>query len=225
MGHLPVVRTNYQHAHNCTTTGLNIAGQTVRKLKGLIYPINVARNVARNFATTTRVLVSDIELLPSEKLASSFITMLHGRQPRLGLIFVVPVFEIKENQQTPKNKCELITAIKNGQAVYFHKYVCIHCQRFPGITRWLLRPDPGQVKPLIITRREYPHHRWEPLYIGTQQDPFYNEDMSWEGQQDKMVQVWPILYSHQVRFIIFIIFYCFVADVRNVPDELSFDNT
>lgn len=45
------------------------------------------------------------------------------------------------------------------------------------------------MKPLIITRREYPHHRWEPVFIGTQNDPFYAEEMSWEGRQDKMSQV------------------------------------
>lgn len=70
-----------------------------------------------------------------------------------------------------------------------YRFLCSHCQRFPGLSRWLIRPDPGKVKPLIITKREYPHHRWEPVFIGTQNDPFYAEEMSWEGRQDKMSQV------------------------------------
>lgn len=45
------------------------------------------------------------------------------------------------------------------------------------------------MSPLIITKREYPHHRWEPIFIGTKYDPLYTEDMSWEGRQDKMTQV------------------------------------
>jgi len=53
----------------------------------------------------------------------------------------------------------------------------------------LIRPDPGRIRPLIVTRREYPHHRWEPLFIGTRDDPLYTEEMSWEGKQDKMAQV------------------------------------
>lgn len=81
---------------------------------------------------------------------------------------------------------KLILSLHN---ILFYRFLCSHCQRFPGLTRWLIRPDPGKVKPLIITKREYPHHRWEPVYIGTQNDPFYAEEMSWEGRQDKMSQV------------------------------------
>lgn len=54
----------------------------------------------------------------------------------------------------------------------------------------MISPDPGKVRSLIITRREYPHHRWEPVFIGIRDDPFYAEDMSWEGKQDKMSQVY-----------------------------------
>jgi len=38
-------------------------------------------------------------------------------------------------------------------------------------------------------RREFPYHRWEPIYIGTNEEPLYSEELTWEGQQDKMTQV------------------------------------
>lgn len=38
-------------------------------------------------------------------------------------------------------------------------------------------------------KREHPFHRWEPIFIGTKQDPLYDEALSWEGFQDKMIQV------------------------------------
>ncbi|KAK0083154.1 hypothetical protein PV325_009239 [Microctonus aethiopoides] len=190
--HLPttVINDKSQSKGDCAAWDLQWNDvDTERTRHRLIYPINVARNVARNLATTSRVLVSDVELLPSDKLASGFMEMIHGRPPRFGLVFVVPVFEIEQHQRPPTNKRELMNAITNGLAVYFHKYICLHCQRFPGMTRWMLRPDPSRVRPLIVTRREYPHHRWEPLYIGTREDPLYNEEMSWEGRQDKMAQM------------------------------------
>lgn len=31
-------------------------------------------------------------------------------------------------------------------------------------------------------------HHWEPIYIGTQDDPYYDERLSWEGKSDKMTQ-------------------------------------
>lgn len=30
---------------------------------------------------------------------------------------------------------------------------------------------------------------WEPIYIGTNADPYYDERLSWEGRSDKMTQV------------------------------------
>ena len=87
----------------------------------MTYPINVARNIARMQARTEHVLVSDVELLPSEKLASGFLEMLHGRPPKSNVIFVVPVFEIEANEQPPKNKHQLLAAARVGSAVYFHR--------------------------------------------------------------------------------------------------------
>ncbi|KAG5311768.1 B4GA1 glucuronyltransferase, partial [Acromyrmex insinuator] len=147
--------------------------ETERRKRRMTYPINVTRNVARTMANTSRVLVSDIELLPSARLASGFMEMVHHRLPKHGVVFVVPVFEIESNEQPPATKRELLAACRAGLAVYFHRYtytyiyiqdasrrfVCPHCQRFPGLTRWLIRPDPGRIRPLIVTRREYPHHR------------------------------------------------------------------
>ncbi|XP_012532338.1 beta-1,4-glucuronyltransferase 1 isoform X2 [Monomorium pharaonis] len=163
--------------------------ETERRKRRMTYPINVARNVARTVANTSRVLVSDIELLPSARLASGFMEMVHQRPPKVGVVFVVPVFEIESNEPPPATKRELLAACRAGLAVYFHRFICPHCQRFPGLTRWLIRPDPGKIRPLIVTKREYPHHRWEPVFIGTRDDPLYTEEMSWEGKQDKMAQM------------------------------------
>ncbi|XP_058793792.1 beta-1,4-glucuronyltransferase 1-like [Phymastichus coffea] len=176
---------------DCSASDLQVdsANVTERRRWNVAYPINVARNVARTLAPTQCILVSDVELLPSEKLASRFLAMLKGRSPKRAIAFVLPTFEIEAGEPLPKNKKELLVALRAGLAVYFHRFSCSHCQRFPGLTRWILRPDPGRVRPLIITRREYPHHRWEPIFIGTKHDPLYTEEMSWEGRQDKMTQM------------------------------------
>lgn len=87
----------------------------------MVYPINVARNVARSQAKTARVLVSDIELLPSAGLTRGFLKMVHHKTPKTGVVFVVPVFEIEATEEPPRTKRELLIAAENGLAVYFHR--------------------------------------------------------------------------------------------------------
>lgn len=50
---------------------------TFKKRKRLSYPVNVARNLARDSAMTYFVLASDIELYPSPNLVKDFFNMIH----------------------------------------------------------------------------------------------------------------------------------------------------
>lgn len=171
---------------------------TYRREHSMIYPINVARNVARNASKTNYFIVSDIEMVPSDGLAPKFLTMvrkLMGDKKRdegcvfAKTIFVVPLFEVERGEDIPRNKDVLVQLVKANRAMYFHQRVCPHCQRFPGLQSWLLRKSPEGLEPMLIARREYPYHRWEPLYFGTHKEPWYSETLSWEGRQDKMTQM------------------------------------
>lgn len=123
--------------------------ETFRNKELLAYPVNVARNVARVTARTTYVLVSDIELMPSKQLVSRFFTMLTKLQDRNGndfraalkhFVYVVPVFEVDSDVTViPEVKSQLLDLYAQSKAIYFHRWVCLHCQRFPGLQRWIQR--------------------------------------------------------------------------------------
>ncbi|KAF2360728.1 hypothetical protein FHG87_008519 [Trinorchestia longiramus] len=170
--------------------------KTWRRVNHLPYPINVGRNVARQASTTFFVLPSDVELFPSAGLAPQFINFIRdsdkagkvGSGEAVGHVYVVPVFEVKE--LLPAKKEELMIQLARNSAVYFHRLVCPHCQRFPGIRKWIVNTGtPDKIQALSWTRRERPHHRWEPVFICTAGDPLYEERLSWEGLQDKMSQM------------------------------------
>lgn len=125
---------------------LNKRLNTFRNQENLIYPVNVARNVARTSANTRFVLVSDIELIPSKNLIPRFIKMVpkllmkvnHEITKLKHLVYVLPVFEIDSHiLKIPQKKSELLDLYSQNKAVYFHRWICLHCQRFPGLQRWV----------------------------------------------------------------------------------------
>ncbi|XP_076059747.1 beta-1,4-glucuronyltransferase 1-like isoform X2 [Oratosquilla oratoria] len=170
--------------------------KTYRSSKLLPYPVNVARNVARSASTTQYVLPSDVELFPSSDMIPEFLAFMqkisNGKDLRVGSvwprIYIVPTFEVATT--IPSTKEELVRQYAKGEAVYFHRLVCNHCQKFPGITDWVHQlGSPGVMKAFSVVRRQFPYHRWEPIYISTKDEPFYDERLSWEGLQDKMTQM------------------------------------
>lgn len=40
-----------------------------------------------------------------------------------------------------------------------------------------------------VGKRRGSFAHWEPIFVGTHRDPYYDERLSWEGKKDKMTQV------------------------------------
>lgn len=177
---------------NCSDS-LNLSSNFKAK-KGLLYPINVARNIARLKAETYYVFSSDIELYPSIGIVTQFLDMVHKENNSDTLrIYAVPVFEIKKTSKLPNVKSELSKMMSKGEAVFFHKYICDACQRFPNREAWLKNfSSNGSMGIFIVTKRNSSLASWEPIYISTNQVPLYNEILSWEGKKDKMSQMYEL---------------------------------
>lgn len=74
-------------------------------------------------------------------------------------------------------------------------------------------------QPFTTVKRKNELHRWEPFYIGTNEDPLFSEKLSWEGLQDKMTQVSPL----QLLYMVFTN-WCFI-EFGNVFTRLQLHNT
>ncbi|XP_039289553.1 beta-1,4-glucuronyltransferase 1-like [Nilaparvata lugens] len=162
-----------------------------RKQNNLLYMVNVGRNIARVAATTHYILSSDIELYPSLGMIDQFFDMLLRQEPVLKRnkpkVFVLPLFEVNKTMQVPNNKDELMKMMENGTAVTFHKYVCDDCHRIPGFGNWSNTPAKADNSLHVFHVAKRDGH-WEPIYIGTNDEPFYEERISWEGTYDKFIQ-------------------------------------
>lgn len=161
-----------------------------RKAHKMTYPINVLRNAARTRARTMYVLASDIELYPSGNIIPRFMRLL--KQPNLTRprqVFILPIFEVQAKQTAPLTKATLVKMMRNKTAIFFHKWVCEQCQKFPKRDEWVLYvPDEDKLGILTTTKRDKTKRSWEPIYIGTNDDPLYPEELTWEGKRDKMAQ-------------------------------------
>ncbi|KAG8227483.1 hypothetical protein J437_LFUL002372 [Ladona fulva] len=175
----------------------------LRNRKGLVYPVNVGRNIARETATTHYVLPSDIELYPSPGLIGAFLDfMRREKQAEMNAsggslpvpstvprVYVLPIFEIAANMSQPETKAELVKMLKNGSAIPFHKKLCPGCHAVPKAKEWQEESlEEGEMNAFHVGKRIGAFAHWEPIFIGTDDEPPYDERLSWEGKRDKMTQ-------------------------------------
>ncbi|XP_043289778.1 beta-1,4-glucuronyltransferase 1 [Venturia canescens] len=164
-----------------------------RNEKKLLYPVNVGRNIARECAPTHYLIVSDIELYPSPNLSSTFLEMITKYDQPVLLkpnpkVFVLSIFEVDEKSTPPSNKTALIAMLKNGTAIPFHKKLCAACHNVPKSKEWQETPQSSSLRVFHVGKRTGKFVHWEPIFIGTNNDPMYDERLSWEGKSDKMTQ-------------------------------------
>lgn len=107
-------------------------------------------------------------------------------------VFVIAPFEIAKNQELPNNKTELLAMIKAKKAQPFHKKICRSCHLFPNQTEWLNTEETSEMELFSKAKRMKDHKYWEPFYIGTNKEPFFDERVSWEGQSNKRIQNYPM---------------------------------
>lgn len=186
----------YEDRYNCTSGPPYAASaeNTYRTKYNLSYPVNVARNIAREAALTHYILASDIVLYPSEDLINKFLKMVTEKQEVLRnarpKVFALPVFEILDDEDLPKNKTELLKMIANEKAFPFQVKLCRQCYEVPFQNEWLdqLETEAMDIFPGVKRRGQYKY--WESFYIGTNGEPLFDERLiSWGEWSDKITQV------------------------------------
>lgn len=60
----------------------------------------------------------------------------------------------------------------------------------PQYSEWIATDDRGEMKVFATSKRADSFKGWEPIYVGTNSEPFYDERLNWEGRKDKMTQAY-----------------------------------
>ena len=161
------------------------------------FPINLLRNFARKHARSRYGLVSDIDLYPSLNVVSMFRRLLdQERDGRLEIVdsskphvYVLPVYEVKTGDvKTPKTKDELVEMLNTGSAIALSKRKRESRHKFVDQESWINATiKPGELN--IFQKVKPKPTGWEPFFIGTNDDPFFDEKLTWGGRQDRTAQV------------------------------------
>jgi len=84
-----------------------------------------------------------------------------------------------------------VEKLKAGLAIPFHRLICPDCHAIPRANEWMSVPVTEMAEDSLdvfhVAKRR---GKWEPFYIGTQDDPLFDERLSWEGRRDKMTQAY-----------------------------------
>lgn len=139
------------------------------------------------------ILPCDIELYPTPHLAKKFLQMIARNDPVLERpkprVYPLSLFEVDESVNVPDNKTKLQELLKKNLAIPFHMKICPSCHKVPKSAQWIDEKDGDDLGIFHIAKRNGEFFHWEPIFIGTHDDPHYDDRLSWEGQKDKMTQV------------------------------------
>ncbi|CAD5231902.1 unnamed protein product [Bursaphelenchus xylophilus] len=142
-----------------------------------IYPINVARNIARKGSKTKLFISGDIE--------NYFVTNYEHRMRKLAmeklinskekLALVHRRFEVENGLKLPKTKNELQLLYNRGKAVVFHRYFYQVGHAIPNIDAWFNHKE--DLNNTSVQRiMDYPNPRWEPQFVGLNSEvPLHDE--------------------------------------------------
>ncbi|OXA60519.1 hypothetical protein Fcan01_05539 [Folsomia candida] len=142
-------------------------------MNGPQYPINLLRNVARKRVLTDYSLVIPLYLQPSEGLRSKFHKMVKRRKDLdEKTVFVIPSFESKNNE-TPRNKADLLKLLHSYQARPYHFELCWKCQVHSDYESW--GHEAGKDDELSVMYEVLWKDPWEPFFISDNTVPLFDE--------------------------------------------------
>lgn len=79
--------------------------------------------------------------------------------------------------------------MKNSKAFWFHEKICPLCHRIPHSYEWIAENSNSPVMNVsFAAKRVGAFSFWEPIFVGTHDDPLFDERLNWEGKSDKMSQ-------------------------------------
>nr|CAD7395693.1 unnamed protein product [Timema poppensis] len=139
------------------------------------YPQNHMRNLARRNCQSSHVFLTDVDIIPSARLAEGLDTFLRTNKCKGKCAYVIPTYEIDDRVKFPHNKTDLIRLAKKGLARPFHHKVFIFNQFATNFSKW--QSNEGLENSAVhvshnVTNFEF---LYEPFYVAPDTVPAHDE--------------------------------------------------
>lgn len=104
-------------------------------------------------------------------------------------VFVLPMFEILETANVPDNKTYLRKMLRDGTAILFSNAFCPQCHRAIDVGKWILAEETDGLDVFVAGKRNGLYKNWVPFYVGTHSDPLFDERLTIDDENNRMMQV------------------------------------
>ncbi|TKR86974.1 hypothetical protein L596_011463 [Steinernema carpocapsae] len=149
-----------------------------------IYPINVARNIARREIETQLFLSGDIENILCcdynrriKPLANRLLI-----QERRKTVLVHRRFEERANLSFPESKSKLRELYKTEDVVPFHKHFYEIAHRIPGLEEWMEMSEENVI--FVFEEMNYTNAEWEPQFVAANDVSFHDERFPYRARSN-----------------------------------------
>uniref|UniRef100_A0A1A9V7I7 N-acetyllactosaminide beta-1,3-N-acetylglucosaminyltransferase n=1 Tax=Glossina austeni TaxID=7395 RepID=A0A1A9V7I7_GLOAU len=167
---------------DCMSSPFSLYNETYRHQKKLIYPSNMARNVARQTVSTYYVLSLDMNYLPSAKFIENFLKMTYDLDldNPFNTVYALTVFKASMPKIVlPETKEELLEYYEKNKL-----YLSDESGRIPYIKTWL--KSPNELKMLSILHIRKHEAAWFPWYVSANEyEPFADDRLHHESFIDR----------------------------------------
>lgn len=102
---------------------------------GRAYPQNLMRNVARKGCPAEFVMLLDVDVIPSRRMARQVARFLAAAPRCDKCAYVVPTYELERGAEFPRNKTQLLAYESQGRAQPFHHKAFRYNQYASNLTR------------------------------------------------------------------------------------------
>ncbi|KAE9547270.1 hypothetical protein FO519_009519 [Halicephalobus sp. NKZ332] len=138
------------------------------------YPVNEARNLARNLSLTNYIVIADMDQLFSKNFETKMISLAQKKliqDPKTVLVY--RIFEIADDvEKFPETKDDLLSLFTEDKAQEFHKYYGAHS--IPELQQWFDLPENPENNTEIQFYQPYQSHHWEPRFVSLRTIPFHD---------------------------------------------------